>query len=116
MYQPHPLAIVMLIRQIRGDLMIITMTQKQDVYDESHSDQAHDAIPLRSRKEIKRNETSQSESEPRHHDNVPLRDSNKGIRLAADREPEVHVVSPTENTLNNWANIIKVNGLFSFLH
>ncbi len=82
--------------------------QKQDVHGDSHSDQRHVKVP--SREESKRNENSQRESEQRH-DNVPLRDSNEDIRRA-DREPGVQVVAPTENTMNKWANIIKVNSSF----
>ena len=82
--------------------------QKQDV-GEKHSDQRQDNVPLRSREERKQNENSQIESEQRH-DNVLLKDSNINEDIRdSDKEPGVQVVAPTENSMNKWANIIKVN-------
>ena len=77
---------------------------------QSESEQRRDNIPLIRKEESKRNENLQRESEQRR-DSVPLRDSNKDTRRV-DGEPGVQVVAPTENSMNKWANIIKVNSSF----
>ena len=69
----------------------------QDADGEGHSDQ---------RRNGKAVDNSQSEGDSRR-DNIPLRDRNQDAR-PEHKEPGVKVVSPTENAVNKWADIIKV--------
>lgn len=80
--------------------------RRRNDYDKSQPHQTRDSIHLGRREESKRIEDSLSESE-QIHDNVPLRDNNDDIN--AKKERGVHVISPTDNTVNKWADIIKVN-------
>lgn len=76
---------------------------KQDIYDHGYSDQKRDSDSKR--EDSKRSENSQRENDQRQ---VALRDSSENRGLEG-RDTGVQVVSPTENSTNKWANIIKVN-------
>lgn len=82
--------------------------QKQDIYDQGYSDKRRDSDS--NREQSKRNQNSERENEQRQ---VSLRDSSES-RRREDRDRGVQVVSPTENSTNKWANIIKVNLSFNY--
>jgi len=95
--------------QTRGE--ILSRSSDRSKSNENAQDDGYsrrENIPLRnSDQDTRVADKGKSDLYPRR-DNIPLRDSNQDTRLA-DKEPAVKVVSPTENAMNKWADILKVN-------
>ena len=95
--------------QTRGEILSRSSDRSkpnENAQDDGYS--RRENIPLRnSDQDIRVADKGKSDLYPGR-DNIPLRDSNQDTRLA-DKEPGVKVVSPTENAMNKWADILKVN-------